>query len=264
MSNDRYSDDHIISVKKGDGTLSVEGSLDVTGDITIGGTIVTGGLTGDLSFTGNISLPSTTTIETDSGTIDFSTFDIVAFPVPMFYLKQLIEEGYSTYGSGTVEFVPFLGVPDTTSHTASPSPPYMGRAVPSIRLYPGGSFTIPIHEFIKSGRLTSIKIICESTAATSIMNPFSFDLEIATKVGTGTFATTSSASSLFVTSFLDNTRREIIMLDGAPTTTNINPEEHFAFCTITLNPSFAYEIAIYGVNIVMGCDPLQALGYDTF
>jgi hypothetical protein len=61
---------------------------------------------------------------------------------------------------------------------------------------------------------------------------------------------------------LNNTRREIIMPDGSITPNDINPEEHFAFCTITLNASFAYEIAIYGVNIVVGCDPLQALGYS--
>ena len=261
MSNDRYSDDHIISIKKGAGTLSIEGNVSITGDLDLGGSLVSTGISGDLTFAGNISLPSTTTIETDSGTIDFSTYNLVPFQVPMFYLKQLIEEGYSTLGSGTIEFIPFLGVPDTTSHTASPSPPYMDRAVPSIRLYPGGSFTIPLHEFIKSGRFISIKMICESTAATSIPNPFSFDLEICNKIGTGTFTTTSSLVSLFSTSFLNDTRREVTISNGSPSPMDINPEDHFAFCTITLNPSFAHEIALYSVNIVMGCDPLQALGY---
>lgn len=261
MSNDRYSDDHIISIKKGVGTLSIEGNVSITGDLDLGGSLISGGISGDLSFTGNISLPSTTTIETDSGTIDFSTYNLVQSQVPMFYLKQLIEEGYSTLGSGTIEFIPFLGVPDTTSHTASPSPPYMGRAVPAIRLYPGGSFTIPVHEFIKSGRFSSIKMICESTAATSIVNPFSFDLEICNKIGTGLFSTTPSIGTLFATSFVNDTRREITISDGSVSPININPEDQFAFCTITLNPSFAHEMAIYSVSVVMGCDPLQALGY---
>jgi hypothetical protein len=261
MSNDRYSDDHIISIKKGAGTLSIEGNVSITGDLDLSGSIISGGISGDLSFTGNISLPSTTTIETDSGTIDFSTSNTVQFQVPMFYLKQLIEEGYSTAGSGTIEFVPFLGVPDTTSSTASPSPPYMDRAVPSIRLYPGGSFTVPLHEFIRSGRFNSIKMICESTAATSIQDPFSFDLEICTKIGTGVFTTSSSQNSISVTPFVNNTRRAVTVYNSFINPIDINPNDQFAFCTITLNPLFAHEMAVYSVNIAVNCDPLQALGY---
>jgi hypothetical protein len=211
MATDRYSDDHKIVVGGGGGTLTVDANLIVDADLTVNGDInLSGGGVissdgGIISFPDDVNFSGPVSITTPSGDIDFSSSSLeVRRSVPMTLLEWLDSNGYSS----TPLFQAAINIADTTSDSFSFDTPGL------VFQLDGDSITIPIHELLKKGGNIKLYITCEFVDATNFTSiPMSFTYKKILKAGSSTspYENGTSTPALQATSFLNNTRKEIIV-----------------------------------------------------
>jgi hypothetical protein len=203
MATDRYSDDHKIVVGGGGGTLTVDANLTVTGLTATGETNISG--TGSISFSGDVNLSGPASIATPDGDIDFSSSSLeVRRSVPMTLLSWLDSNGYSS----TPLFQAVINVADTTSASFSFDTPGL------LFQTDADNITIPVHDLLKKGGNITLYITCEFANSTNFTSvPMSFTYEKILKAGSSTspYENGVSANSLLATSFLNNTRKEIMV-----------------------------------------------------
>jgi hypothetical protein len=269
MSKDKYSDNHTIAIKRGNGDLTIDGNLIVNGETTTNGIYSTSGsasfdtlsVTGEATLSDSLSVSgetilNNTTIVSSSGTIDFEERGEVEYPVPMTSLKSLVDLGYKTSFSGS-SFVVSGGVPYTNSDPTSVG--YIGDDIMVINWDRGDYLTIPIHDFFAgSGYLKGIRLCYEAVGGTSDTSlPFGLTLYTCSKTYPATMTSQSFGGSISPSANWDNMRVNIFNIGD-----EINTKTNLYFLTVEVSPSFdSIFVAVYSLSIVVEQTVFERLGY---
>lgn len=253
MATDRYSDDHKIVVGGGSGTLTVDANLTVTGEVNISGA-------GSIFFSGDANLSGPVSIATPDGDIDFSSSSLeVRRSVPMTLLEWLDSNGYSSATNPPL-FQAAINVPDTTSASFSFDTPGL------LFQTDGDNITIPVHDLLKKGGNVTLYITCEFESAANFTSvPMSFTYEKILKAGSSTspYENGASVNALQTISFLNNTRREIVV------TGNIDfdsTQDLFYLTLIRGDTSYLGsppgELVVYSIDISTDASIYDILGLE--
>jgi len=263
MATDRYSDDHKIVVGGGSGTLTVDANLIADADLTVsgdinlsgGGVISSGG--GVISFSGDVNLSGPVSISTPDGDIDFSSSSLeVRRSVPMTLLEWLDSNGYSS----TPLFQAAINVADTTSASFSFDTPGL------LFQTNGDNITIPVHDLLKKGGNVTLYITCEFANATDFTSvPMFFSYKKILKAGSSTspYETGTSTTGIQAISFLNNTRKEIIVTGNI----DFDSTQDLFYLTLTRDDTSYLgsppgDLAVYSIDISTDTSIYNILGLE--
>ena len=177
----------------------------------------------------------------------------------MTLLEWLDSNGYSSATNPPL-FQAAINVVDTTSASFSFDTPGL------LFQTDGDNITIPVHDLLKKGGNVTLYITCEFESAANFTSvPMSFTYEKILKAGSSTspYENGTSAPSLLATSFLNNTRKEIVV------TGNIDfdsTQDLFYLTLLRGDTSYlgspAGDLVVYSIDISTDASIYDILGLE--